>query len=319
MVEILETYESSTERVQIHAAKGSIFVTSQALFPANDNQPLNRLIARSFRSAAVRAMTIDRSQATVVIEYDRTAADARRVLRQLSAILSAPDDAAEKSLALEYLDRVPGHIKRVERRVSGEVDMPISGQGVNGQLVVENLIVEYEPQQGGSDAAVTAQGTARQPLSIAGALPFDVTKPWIGEVVIGGVRRIVNLTAAGGCLVMSVIGVVTPGIPTVPFVLATGYFLARSSPRLHARFRRSRLFGNMVRDYEDHGGLRRSTKLKAMAFTAGLIVVTVLIAGASIPLLILVGVMGALGIYMVGRIPTLKDASRATTAAPAMA
>ena len=49
-----------------------------------------------------------------------------------------------------------------------------------------------------------------------------------------------NLAAAGGCFVMSIVGVITPGIPTVPFVLATGYFLARSSPGLHQRFRNSR-------------------------------------------------------------------------------
>ena len=41
------------------------------------------------------------------------------------------------------------------------------------------------------------------------------------------VYRLGNLAAAGGRFVMSGVGLVTPGIPTVPFVLATSYFLAK--------------------------------------------------------------------------------------------
>jgi uncharacterized membrane protein YbaN (DUF454 family) len=140
---------------------------------------------------------------------------------------------------------------------------------------------------------------------VAGELPADVTRPWVGEFVIGGVRRIVNLTAAGGCLVMSVVGVVTPGIPTVPFVLATGYFLARSSPALHSRFRNSAFFGGMLRDYEDHGGMRRGTKRNAILLTAGLIAITGFASGFNLPVLIVMGVGGGFGIYMITRIPTI--------------
>jgi uncharacterized protein len=124
---------------------------------------------------------------------------------------------------------------------------------------------------------------------------------------VGGVRRIVNLTAAGGCLVMSIVGVITPGIPTVPFVLATGYFLSRSSPRLHAKFRRAPLFGPMLTDYEDLGGLRRSSKLKAIAFTVCIMLITVILSGGSLPVTLVVACMGGLGIYVITRLPAANS------------
>jgi hypothetical protein len=123
-----------------------------------------------------------------------------------------------------------------------------------------------------------------------------------------------NLAAAGGCFAMSIVGLVVPGIPTVPFVLATSYFLARSSPALHERFRRSRMFGTMVRDWEQYGGLQLGTKLKLVAVTFVLIGVTIAIAGASLPILIVMGVVTAVSLYIVIRIPTISVNSRSVGA-----
>jgi hypothetical protein len=123
-----------------------------------------------------------------------------------------------------------------------------------------------------------------------------------------------NLAAAGGCFAMSIIGLLVPGIPTVPFVLATSYFLARSSPALHERFRRSRVFGTMVRDWEQYGGLQLGTKLKLVAVTFVIIGVTIAIAGASPPILIVMGVVTAVSMYIVVRIPTISESSRSAGA-----
>ena len=43
-------------------------------------------------------------------------------------------------------------------------------------------------------------------------------------------RRLMYLALAGGSFAMTLVGLVVPGIPTVPFLLTTSYYLARSSP-----------------------------------------------------------------------------------------
>ena len=59
---------------------------------------------------------------------------------------------------------------------------------------------------------------------------------------------------------LAVVGAVTPGIPTVPFVLLAGYFFIRSSPRAHQWLRQSRWFGPIMRDWEEHRAVRRSVR-----------------------------------------------------------
>ena len=53
-----------------------------------------------------------------------------------------------------------------------------------------------------------------------------------------GWRRMLLMAAAGAALVLGLLGIVLPGLPTTPFVLVASYCLLRSSPRLHARLLR---------------------------------------------------------------------------------
>jgi uncharacterized membrane protein YbaN (DUF454 family) len=309
------TSQSPSVAVRVSSADGVIHVQAPAIFVANDDATINSLMERLFDVSAVQTVGVNRENLTIDIHFDQTIFDEQTALRTLSERLLAPDQSRNDSLMHQYLSRVPGRLKRVERRLPDEAT-PRGGAHLHpaeSLVVVENLIVEYDPAPGSKPIATEEVSTPSQ-LPTGGTLPADVTRPWIGQVVIGGIRRIVYLTAAGGCLVMSIVGLITPGIPTVPFVLATGYFLARSSPRMHEKFRRAPLFGPMITDYEDLGGLRWTTKAKAILFTIGLIAVTVVLTGAALPLLIVVAGMGSLGIYLVARIPTVRSAPRAALA-----
>lgn len=307
MTHALEQAAPSAGPVEIRTSPGIIDVTAPALFAGDDDHAIHTLIERLFEAPAVEAVSVDRLRHTVEIEYDPQSLESQTALRTFAHSLRSADQLRPATFVRQYLDRVPGRIKRVERRVPDDAI-----------LMVENLIVEFDPEPQSFRHGPPRIGIPEL-VPPAGSLPADVTKPWMGEIVIGGVRRLVNLTAAGGCLVMSIVGFVTPGIPTVPFVLATGYFLARSSPALHRRFRRSRLFGQMVSDYEDRGGLRWSTKRNMILLTGGLVVVTAAVAGFNVPVMILVGVMGSVGVYLVMRIPTVSSDAPAGNLAPATA
>jgi hypothetical protein len=126
---------------------------------------------------------------------------------------------------------------------------------------------------------------------------------------LGRVHRLVNLALGGASFVMSVIGIMTPFVPTMPFVLATGYFLANSSPTLHDLFRRSPLFGEMLTDWEERGGWRLGTKLKLFALMAFLWGATLAIAGFSWPLVIIMGLMSSISIVTILRVRTVSDES----------
>lgn len=73
-------------------------------------------------------------------------------------------------------------------------------------------------------------------------------------------------------LVLGLIGVALPGLPTTPFVLLAGACFVRASPRSHAWLLRSRLFGPLLREWEQHRSIPRRVKrfaLAAMIVTGG--------------------------------------------------
>lgn len=77
--------------------------------------------------------------------------------------------------------------------------------------------------------------------------------------------RFVFLICAYFFLVLAVIGVLVPGIPTVPFLLLTAWFSARGSERLHRWLYEHRYFGKLLIDWETQGAISRRTKVVTVA------------------------------------------------------
>ena len=91
------------------------------------------------------------------------------------------------------------------------------------------------------------------------------------------VRRIGYLVLAWVALVLGVIGIVVPGLPTTPFVLLSAWAAARGSTRLHRWLRAHRVFGPMIRDWQASGAVSRRAKWAAtvtMLACAGLMFAT---------------------------------------------
>jgi len=137
----------------------------------------------------------------------------------------------------------------------------------------------------------------RAPMTVSGGGASDVATGW---------RRAIYLVLAAGCFGCGMVGVVLPGLPTTPFLLLTSYFLLRSSRRLHDRLLASRLFGDLLRNWQQHRGIRRSTRTKAIALTVGVVAVS---AGFSTfsPVLLIAMLGGAsIGLAVIVSLPVLE-------------
>jgi uncharacterized membrane protein YbaN (DUF454 family) len=73
---------------------------------------------------------------------------------------------------------------------------------------------------------------------------------------------------AYAALGLGILGVVVPGLPTVPFVLLSAYAAARGSRRLHGWLLAHRRFGPMIRDWQAHKAVSRGAKRAAIAAMA---------------------------------------------------
>ncbi|OOZ39290.1 hypothetical protein BOW53_12045 [Solemya pervernicosa gill symbiont] len=65
-------------------------------------------------------------------------------------------------------------------------------------------------------------------------------------------------------LALAIIGIVLPGLPTVPFLLLTAWFAARGSERLHRWLYAHPHFGKLLIDWEQQGAVSRTSKVIAV-------------------------------------------------------
>ena len=124
-------------------------------------------------------------------------------------------------------------------------------------------------------------------------------------------KRLRYRAMAGGAFIMTLVGLVVPGVPTVPFLLATSYYLARSSPRLNERLRRTAFFGPILQQWEGHGALSLASKGKLIGLTATIVVVTVVLTPLTPLALSVILLISSLSVYGLTRMPALTGDGQA--------
>ena len=70
------------------------------------------------------------------------------------------------------------------------------------------------------------------------------------------------------CLVLGLIGVIVPGLPTTVFILMAAWAAARSSPRLYRWLWQHRLFGPLLHNWSQGGRVSRRAKWSATVLMA---------------------------------------------------
>lgn len=97
---------------------------------------------------------------------------------------------------------------------------------------------------------------------------------------------------------LGILGVLLPGLPTVPFILLSAYAAARGSKQLHDRLLAHRQFGPMIVHWRDHGAVARRSKWLAIGTMVLCVVVLVLTAPRPWMAAVGAGVMAIVGAWL---------------------
>lgn len=100
-------------------------------------------------------------------------------------------------------------------------------------------------------------------------------------------------------LVLAVIGVVLPVLPTTPLVILAAFAFGKGSPRLQALLENHRRFGPIIREWREKGAIARRYKVMAVGMMA-LVFGLSLMADLAWPILLVQGVCmaGAAGFVL---------------------
>ena len=113
------------------------------------------------------------------------------------------------------------------------------------------------------------------------------------------ILRYLYILTGGIAVLLGIIGVVVPGLPTTPFVLLASWCFYKSSPRLQAWLLQSFL-GKYIRDYKEKGGLTTCKRVYIIALMATMVSMSIIFFIPNTTVDIIVGIAGLIGCIVVG-------------------
>jgi len=78
-------------------------------------------------------------------------------------------------------------------------------------------------------------------------------------------------------LILGVIGIIVPILPTTPFILLSGYFYLRSSKRLYQWLINHRILGKYIYNYVEHKAIPKRAKISAIMLICITIPITIIL------------------------------------------
>lgn len=127
-----------------------------------------------------------------------------------------------------------------------------------------------------------------------------------------GLKRVLFVCAGLLCVGLAYLGAILPGLPTTPWVLLASYCFARSSPRLERWLKRSPFFGKLLRDWEQHRGIRKPVKVLSVCLVVTAVTLSITLSSLPVAAKWGIGVLAGIGVcVIVFVVPTIKDEPRA--------
>lgn len=107
-------------------------------------------------------------------------------------------------------------------------------------------------------------------------------------------KKFIYITIGVISILLGIIGIFVPGLPTTPFLLLSSWLFYKSSKRMHDLLHRSRL-GKYIRRYESREGVSMLSKLLSIACMWTMVSISAFVVLESTHLRILLLVLGAIG------------------------
>lgn len=217
-----------------------------------------------------------------------------RQVEDVVSVMTRLDLHGSQQVIVFYKSQVES--QQILRRMAGALRTPATAEP--GAVSANHRIVDSE---------VKVQPRCRG--VIITSRPADVTTSGISTVpdLPTRLRHFVYGTLAAGAFGMAWVGLLVPGIPTVPFVILTAYLAAKASPAFHQRLLKSRTFGPMIQDWEAHHAIRPSVRKQAVLLTLVIVVLTAIAAPPSVSLYLLIASMATFSLVVVSMLPVIDE------------
>jgi hypothetical protein len=124
-------------------------------------------------------------------------------------------------------------------------------------------------------------------------------------------KRIVYIVIGSLTLVLGLVGVLVPVLPTTPFLLLTAFFYMRSSDRLYHWLIHHKLWGRHLDDYLTYRAIKKSTKIASLLFLWFTLTISMVLVQQTLVTLLLIVVGTAVSVHLL-LLKTIDDDQRSS-------
>ncbi|MFC1729698.1 YbaN family protein [candidate division KSB1 bacterium] len=107
-------------------------------------------------------------------------------------------------------------------------------------------------------------------------------------------------------LLIGIIGIFIPGLPTTPFLLLTAGLYIRSSGKLYNKLINNRYLGHYILSYRENKGLEKKVKIFALLFSWIMILISAFFLTSDLVIRLIILHAGLIGTIVILMIPTIK-------------
>jgi uncharacterized membrane protein YbaN (DUF454 family) len=321
--------------IELDSRIGRLRVSDPRLFGPSRRQLGRRLVEVLCNRKGVRRVALDCETSTCWVDFDLDVTDREVMAEIFKASLQTVLKDRRKSW---WRPRNSRWTTLVAYRHQGVISLWESASDTRGRLRLVNqesprsragdlALADRIASLAGVESCVVSRWSRRitvtlhrpvvpsVPMTLAGLeailegrLPGEAgTASPEAPALVAGWKRPVYVALAGGAFTLTLVGLAVPGVPTVPFLVATSYYLGRSSPGLNERLRHAPFFGPVLREWEDHGALSPGSKARLAGLTGVIVLATVLTAPVGPISLGVILLISSLGIYGIASTPNLID------------
>jgi uncharacterized membrane protein YbaN (DUF454 family) len=258
-----------------------------------------------------------------------------KVFERPAAQISFVGKSGLLSVALPQFRRLADLIRQIDDVFAVSLETDANGwpklvvqfdRGVPVQVMLRKMADHLRASLDPDAAVETARGNANVRTRAASpdvatsvtqcdvVLPLDEIKPAFFTRLRW--RRFVYGPLAVGAFGMAWVGLVVPGIPTVPFVILAAAFAAGADEKLHRRMVNSRVLGPIMKDWEEHQAIRPEVRVHATVVTVLIVAITLMVTPGSPELYSLIFVMLAFSLFVIWKLPVIRDSQSTESSNP---
>lgn len=119
-------------------------------------------------------------------------------------------------------------------------------------------------------------------------------------------KKVLYILLGSLSLLLGVVGIIVPGLPTTTFLLISAFFYVRSSEKLYNWLLNHKIMGKYIREYRKNKAITKGSKIYSLTIMWVMILLSGIVFIDNLYIRLILLACGIAGTILILRVPTLR-------------